>query len=408
MLWSASAGLHIQIDQTVSQLKARFPEIMTTTDSFWLATRERALDDMVKDLTKTENALTAAKRAFLVTWKRPTVDDTVLQAITKDQFAALPPACAPGQQTMQWAIGALVLRAEQGSLAAGHKLASFEPVFEDARTQFFSRLPDDGRQQVEDRLDAYEEARRTAVSACVPEVLADVAKYSAALRLALRAANRIKHRSPSGASPTERLRGLAADSKSQTFMVNGERLPVTADNVAKATADPNAPDASTLARTIYDRRTGAKLSINLYNKVTRVISRLKCKATCNPGPPKETRRFIYKSVGSYGGDTTKCRDKARCTIETGGVAACADVGDALIESDDIICVRWKDRFDPEYDALPIGGYRDLQLQALIEMNGRYHYVEIQVNITPMLHIKAGVSGGGQFAAAKLQPEVGTV
>lgn len=51
MLWSASAGLHIQIDQTVSQLKARFPEIMTTTDSFWLATRERALDDMVKDLT---------------------------------------------------------------------------------------------------------------------------------------------------------------------------------------------------------------------------------------------------------------------------------------------------------------------------------------------------------------------
>ena len=43
MLWTASANLHSQVDETIQQLKARCPDILTTTDSFWLATRERAL-----------------------------------------------------------------------------------------------------------------------------------------------------------------------------------------------------------------------------------------------------------------------------------------------------------------------------------------------------------------------------
>jgi len=70
----------------------------------------------------------------------------------------------------------------------------------------------------------------------------------------------------------------------------------------------------------------------------------------------------------------------------------------MILSDDILAVRWKDRFDPDYDALPIGGYRDLQMLGLVEMDGRYHYVEVQINIKTMLQIKSGGRGTGGHRA----------
>ena len=82
-----------------------------------------------------------------------------------------------------------------------------------------------------------------------------------------------------------------------------------------------------------------------------------------------------------------------------GLTSAADVAEEMILSDDILAVRWKDRFDPDYDALPIGGYRDLQMLGLIEMDGRYHYVEVQINIKTMLQIKSGGRGTGGAARA---------
>jgi len=81
-------------------------------------------------------------------------------------------------------------------------------------------------------------------------------------------------------------------------------------------------------------------------------------------------------------------------VEVDGLAAAAEVGEALVASDKMVCVRWKNRFDPDYDAIAIGGYRDLQMLGLIEMDGRFHYVEVQINIKPMLDIKAGIGGAG--------------
>lgn len=152
MLWTASANLHSQVDETILQLKARCPDILTTTDSFWLATRERALRDMIPDLVKTEKLLAEAKRTYLVDWKRPPATEEEVSSFYNpvERFSKLQPAAAPGGRTMQWVIGALVLRAETaaglGTSDASKQLQEFQVVYENARIEFFGKLPGSDRE----------------------------------------------------------------------------------------------------------------------------------------------------------------------------------------------------------------------------------------------------------------------
>ena len=55
----------------------------------------------------------------------------------------------------------------------------------------------------------------------------------------------------------------------------------------------------------------------------------------------------------------------------------------------------KNRFDPEYDAVPSGGYRDLQMLCYIKDEaGVWRFAELQVNTRRMVELKAGGGGAG--------------
>lgn len=75
---------------------------------------------------------------------------------------------------------------------------------------------------------------------------------------------------------------------------------------------------------------------------------------------------------------------------------------ALVQSGLVYILRVKNRFDAAYDALPAGGYRDLQLLLLLPDGGGavldgirdskvFRYVELQLNLAPMVEIKNGQS-----------------
>ena len=160
-------------------------------------------------------------------------------------------------------------------------------------------------------------ARNTATEALVPEVLADVTRYSKALQLAITSANHSSRRTVTQHTPTERIRKLAASSQKQRIQLQSEQIPLTEANITLITADQGAPSATTLARVVYDRRTSASVSIVLYHTVSKLVGRLSCTAMVLPGPPKQVRRIIFKSCANYGGDTSRCKDKARVTVEVG-------------------------------------------------------------------------------------------
>ena len=75
---------------------------------------------------------------------------------------------------------------------------------------------------------------------------------------------------------------------------------------------------------------------------------------------------------------------------------------ALARSGLVYIIRVKNRFDAAYDALPAGGYRDLQLLLLLPDGGGtvedgirdkkvFRYVELQLNHVGMVEIKDGKS-----------------
>ena len=61
-------------------------------------------------------------------------------------------------------------------------------------------------------------------------------------------------------------------------------------------------------------------------------------------------------------------------------------------------MRCKNRFDPDYDSLPVAGYRDFQILGLIEVSGSLHWAEIQVNLQKMVDVKDGKAGAGGHEA----------
>ena len=107
---------------------------------------------MVPDLVKTEKLLAEAKRTYLVDWKRPPPPEGEVSSFYNpvERFSKLQPAAAPGERTMQWVIGALVLRAEtaaaSGTSDASKHLDEFQVVYENARIEFFGKLPGSDRE----------------------------------------------------------------------------------------------------------------------------------------------------------------------------------------------------------------------------------------------------------------------
>ena len=70
----------------------------------------------------------------------------------------------------------------------------------------------------------------------------------------------------------------------------------------------------------------------------------------------------------YHGMLSKCRDISRATIVADSLAAVATVVAAIIACPYFAVMRCKNRFDPDYDSLPVAGYRDFQILGLIEVS----------------------------------------
>eukprot|EP00729_Bicosta_minor_P008124 gene8124-biopygen266 len=244
-------------------------------------------------------------------------------------------------------------------------------------------------------VEAYFRARNVVVRELVPNILLDVELYGAEAKLQADAA---------GPGVLAR---LAAVTKAPNVP------PLTTSQIADLTAFPAAaaaavPGAKTLARLSYDQHIACGGSIVLYKQVSEVVagvaSKLSTPGVVLPGAVKGKERTIYKSGLKYHGNTTKCHDKIRCTVELATLEDIAVVAEALVSMPSFLAVKVKNRFDPEYDSLPIGGYRDMQFSGLVELAGAaasagagpgpaYAWCEIQLNTTRMIALKSGNAKG---------------
>lgn len=158
--------------------------------------------------------------------------------------------------------------------------------------------------------------------------------------------------------------------------------------------DAQVPGSKTLARLSYDQMEACDGSVALYKSISKAVgdvkSQLSAPGEVMPGDVKKKERTIYKSGLKYGGDTTKCHDKVRCTVKLATLKDIAVVAEALQKLPDFVILRVKNRFGHDFDSLSCGGYRDVQLSGLIKLhNGKYVWCEVQLNLTRMLELKSG-------------------
>eukprot|EP00729_Bicosta_minor_P014554 gene14554-biopygen10298 len=348
-------------------------------------TKERKLKEMTPKLKAAEASLVSILRVVVEEWKLK-LDDASSSSSppTAAAFEKLEVAEAgPGVATMLSVIGAQVIAHHEAVAATDNDSA--EGWFQ------VNTLPT----TLDGFVEAYFRARNVVVRELVPNILLDVELYGAEAKLQADAAG------------PEVLARLAAVTEAPNVP------PLTASQIVDLTAFPAAaaaavPGAKTLARLSYDQHIACGGSIVLYKQVSEVVagvaSKLSTPGVVLPGAVKGKERTIYKSGLKYHGNTTKCHDKIRCTVELATLKDIAVVAEALVSMPAFLAVKVKNRFDPEYDSLPIGGYRDMQFSGLVELAGAatsagagagpaYAWCEIQLNTTRMIALKSGNAKG---------------
>ena len=192
-------------------------------------------------------------------------------------------------------------------------------------------------------------------------------------------------------------------------MIEGEELMVDDKDYDRITKDSSAPeDSRSLEFLLYARSVAAATSDKLYRAVSNIVDSFDDpKVTAVPGGLKRIRRIVFKTATKYGCDFSKCRDMSRITVQVPNLALVADVAEALLKSGDMAFFRVKNRFAADYDAAPMGGYRDLQLMCLIRCDdGVYRPAEVQVNLEDFVKMKAGIDPktGKEHADPKIQTD----
>lgn len=186
-------------------------------------------------------------------------------------------------------------------------------------------------------------------------------------------------------------------SGSGTGIVTKAWIMVTA---AAAIASAGATDVAldSLAYVAHARLSAAPVSILLYEVVSGLLFSHNIDGSeCLPGMVKGAPRIVFKSMTKYGGNTSKCHDLARATVSVRTLADIVGVLLAVLACPMLVVIRIKNRMNPAYDSIMVGGYRDVQLQCLLQdAAGNWHYVELQINLIAMIAIKEGEgeSGGG--------------
>lgn len=243
---------------------------------------------------------------------------------------------------------------------------------------------------------AFAEKRVAESTALVKMILRDVDLYNNALSVQIEL--------PDGAAVVAKLAEATSDDAIRHQAVAGGSTGTVTEawikqTAAAASASAAAPDLplDSLAYVAHARLAAGPVSIKLYEVVSELLHAAHSivGAECVPGMVKGAPRIVFKSMTKYGGNTSKCHDLARATVSVRTLADVVVVVRAVLACPLIVVIRIKNRMDPAYDALPIGGYRDVQFQCLLQDTaGKWFYAELQINLVAMIAIKAGGGEGG--------------
>ena len=261
-------------------------------------------------------------------------------------------AADPRTPTVQRVIGALVVALETGVSPAAETNAKLEAAIE-----------------------VYVGKRAEAAADVVPKILDDVERYATAVADLMAA--------PGAAEESTELKRLAGlvDPKAEA-----EAADLVADSEAPAKTEPG--------HAFFLRRRAGSACAFLYSLVCGVVrGGGDGEALVIPGGIKAIPRMVFKTMVNYAGDFSRCKDVVRITIQVGSLRAVAKTVRRLFDAKALKIIRMKDRFQPGYDSAPTGGYRDVQLLCVFQIDGRWHYGEIQVNVDTLVAIKSRPDGG---------------
>lgn len=313
-------------------------------------------------------------------------------------FKQLPLADASGELTQLGVVGWLYLNDQTGTNASGSALAPYaadpdgETVSGGIKVSFtggVTAVVNGSAAAFGATISSFAAARTAVAEPLSLAVLADTDNYQKVYEEATAS-------SSGGGGPVLVKLGAA--------VAKAKRATPSKEQVAAVTADPAAPaDPRDLGYAMYIRRMAAPTALFLYLLASTLIDSTPEAdgAFCIPGPIKGLCRMVAKVIDRYA-SFAPCRDVARCTVHFPTLDGMAAFLLALVASGLVYIIRVKNRFDLAYDALPAGGYRDLQLLLLLPDGGGtvldgveggkvFRYVELQLNLAAMVAIKNGES-----------------
>jgi hypothetical protein len=150
-----------------------------------------------------------------------------------------------------------------------------------------------------------------------------------------------------------------------------------------------------LAHALHKQLRAAAGSKHMYKVICAVAALVGAELVVLPGKVKKLPRTVFKCAVNYNCDLSEVTDQVRCTVVCESLAQVAAMLRALLASADVSVVRVKNRFAPDYDATPAGGYLDLQTIVAFDCGsgaGEWMLGEVQVNMWSMLRIKEAPGG----------------
>ena len=234
-------------------------------------------------------------------------------------------------------------------------------------------------------LEIYNQRRSVETGQLVSRIMDDVIKYDAALNEALEEV--------SANEASEKLLAMEAKHVPQQF--NGKILDDTM--IQQLTGFDSVTNGTSILFALQERLDGTTGSIQLYEMICGIVSPIQFDGPTPfvvPGGVKQLPRMVFKTITKYRCAFTLCKDVIRCTVVTTTIVMVSQVAQAILDSPDIIVIRMKHRLHRGYDAAPIGGYRDVQLQVIFRApDGQWHHGEVQINLEAMVAIKQNPNGG---------------
>ena len=234
-------------------------------------------------------------------------------------------------------------------------------------------------------LEIYNQRRSVETGQLVSRIMDDVIKYDAALNEVLEEV--------SANEASEKL--LAMEAKHVPQQLNGKILDDTM--IQQLTGFDSVTNAKSILFALQERLDGTTGSIQLYEMICGIVSPIQFDGPTPfvvPGGVKQLPRMVFKTITKYRCVFTLCKDVIRCTVVTTTIVLVSQVAQAILDSPDIIVIRMKHRLHRDYDAAPIGGYRDVQFQVIFKApDGQWHHGEVQINLEAMVAIKQNPNGG---------------